>query len=127
MAAERSVQKNVLGSKLEVCCTEPMTGFYRNGYCETGANDRGIHVVCAEVTEAFLTFTASRGNDLSTPIPAFGFPGLKPGDKWCLCVARWKEALEANVAPPVLLSATHEAALKQVTLDELKQYALEAS
>lgn len=127
MAAERSAQKNVLGGELQVCCTEPMTGFYRNGYCETGANDRGVHVVCAEVTEAFLAFTASRGNDLSTPAPAFGFPGLKPGDKWCLCVARWKEALEANVAPPVVLSATHEAALQQVTLDELKQYALETS
>jgi uncharacterized protein len=127
MAAERSAQKNVLGGELQVCCTEPMTGFYRNGYCETGTNDRGIHVVCAEVTEAFLAFTASRGNDLSTPAPAFGFPGLKPGDKWCLCVARWKEALAANVAPPVVLSATHEAALQQVTLDELKQYALETS
>jgi uncharacterized protein len=120
--AQKSVQKNVLGSELEVCCTNPMTGFYRNGCCETGAGDNGVHVVCAEVTEAFLAFTASRGNDLSTP--AFSFPGLKPGDKWCLCVARWKEALEAGVAPPIVLSATHEAALQQVTLDDLKHYAL---
>lgn len=124
MPVEKSTQKNVLGSELEVCCTNPMTGFYRNGCCETGTDDRGIHVVCAEVTAAFLDFTASQGNDLSTPMPASGFPGLKPGDKWCLCVARWKEALGAGVAPPVVLSATHEAALKQVTLEELNQHSL---
>lgn len=124
MPEEKSAQKNVLGGELTVCCTHPMTGFYRNGCCETGADDRGIHVVCAEVTEAFLAFTASRGNDLSTPVPLLGFLGLKPGNQWCLCVARWKEALEAGVAPPIVLSATHEAALKQVTLDELNQHAL---
>jgi uncharacterized protein (DUF2237 family) len=113
--------KNVLGEPLQVCCTSPITGFYRTGCCETGPEDRGVHVVCAQVTEEFLTFTKAQGNDLSTP--NFGFPGLKPGDKWCLCAARWKEALDAEVAPPVVLSATHAAALKYVSMDDLKQYA----
>jgi uncharacterized protein (DUF2237 family) len=102
-----------------------MTGFYRDGFCSTGANDQGVHVVCAEVTEAFLAFTKSQGNDLSTPAPMYGFPGLKPGDKWCLCASRWKEAFDAGVAPPVDLAATHARALEYVTLDELKQHALE--
>jgi hypothetical protein len=114
--------KNVLGEKLEICCTSPMTGFFRNGVCETGPQDVGTHVVCAEVTEEFLAFTKSRGNDLSTPALMHNFPGLKPGDKWCLCVSRWKEALEAGVAPPVVLSATHEAALSVVSLEDLKKY-----
>lgn len=116
---------NVLGTELAICCTSPMTGFYRDGFCSTGANDQGVHVVCAEVTEAFLAFTKSQGNDLSTPAPMYGFPGLKPGDKWCLCASRWKEAFDAGVAPPVDLAATHARALEYVTLDELKQHALE--
>ena len=119
--------KNVFGETLDTCCTTPMTGFYRNGACETGPQDVGTHVVCAEVTEEFLEFTRSRGNDLTTPSPQHGFPGLKPGDKWCLCVSRWKEALEAGVAPPVSLSATHEAALKHVSLMDLKRHALDLS
>lgn len=113
--------KNVLGGKLEVCCTSPMTGFYRNGKCDTGTEDRGIHVVCAQVTQEFLSFTKERGNDLSTPKSSF--PGLKPNDKWCLCASRWKEAMDAGVAPPVILSATHESALEYVSLEELKKYA----
>lgn len=112
--------KNVLGGKLEVCCTSPMTGFYRNGKCDTGTEDRGIHVVCAQVTQEFLSFTKARGNDLSTSTSSF--PGLKPNDKWCLCASRWKEAMDAGVAPPVILSATHESALEYVSLEELKKY-----
>ena len=117
--------KNVLGEELKTCCTSPMTGFYRDGKCSTGAGDVGVHIVCAQVTEEFLAFTKSRGNDLSTPVPAFNFPGLKPGDRWCLCASRWKEALDAGVAPPVVLSATHAAAVEYVSLDELKQHALD--
>jgi uncharacterized protein (DUF2237 family) len=101
-----------------------MTGFYRDGQCNTGAGDLGAHVVCAEVTEEFLEFTKSKGNDLSAPVPRFNFAGLKPGDRWCLCASRWKEALDAGVAPPVILSATHAAALEYVSMNELKQYAL---
>jgi uncharacterized protein len=115
--------KNVLGGELEVCCGAPMTGFYRDGKCNTGLEDRGVHVVCAEVTEEFLSFTRAIGNDLSTPQPSFGFPGLQPGDRWCLCAERWKEALDAGFAPPVVLAATHAAALKYVTLEELQSYA----
>ncbi len=115
--------ENVLGGDLEVCCGAPMTGFYRDGKCNTGAEDRGVHVVCAEVTEEFLSFTRAVGNDLSTPQPSFGFPGLQPGDRWCLCATRWKEALDAGFAPPVVLASTHAAALKYVTLEELQSYA----
>jgi hypothetical protein len=115
--------KNVLGGKLSICCTSPVTGFYRDGRCQTGPGDVGSHVVCAQVTEEFLLFTRSRGNDLITPAPEFGFPGLKPGDRWCLCALRWKEALEAGVAPPVDLSATHVSALKCVSLEDLKKHA----
>lgn len=111
--------KNVLGEPLQLCCNNPKTGFYRDGYCHTGPDDAGVHVVCAHMTDEFLEFTKSKGNDLSSPIPAFGFPGLKAGDRWCLCVSRWKEAREAGVAPPVLLSATHEKALQIVSLDQL--------
>ncbi len=114
--------KNVLGTKLETCCTSPMTGFYRNGCCDTGAEDLGLHLVCAKVTMEFLAFSKSRGNDLITPVPMYGFPGLKPGDKWCLCVARWKEALEAGVAPPIILAATHSATLKYIPLPILQEY-----
>jgi len=99
-----------------------MTGFYRDGLCRTGAGDFGVHVVCAQVTEVFLSYTKAQGNDLSSP--TFGFPGLKPGDRWCLCAARWKEALVDGVAPPVVLAATHIKALEWITLDELKQYAI---
>ncbi len=116
--------KNVLGEELELCCTDPVTGFFRNGVCETGPQDLGTHVVCAQVTEAFLTFTKARGNNLSTPVPSYNFPGLKPGDKWCLCVSRWKEALDAGVAPPIALSATHEATLNVVPLEVLQEHAL---
>ncbi|MEC4894413.1 MAG: DUF2237 domain-containing protein [Oscillatoria sp. PMC 1051.18] len=116
---------NVLGGKLETCCTSPMTGFYRDGKCNTGAGDMGAHIVCAQVTEEFLTFTKNRGNDLSTPMPMYNFPGLKPGDRWCLCASRWQEALEAGVAPPVVLAATHASALEYVSLGELKQHAVE--
>jgi len=117
--------RNVLGGELETCCTSPMTGFYRDGKCSTGAGDVGSHIVCAQVTEEFLAFTKSRGNDLSTAVPAFDFPGLKPGDRWCLGASRWKEALDAGVAPPVVLSATHALAVEYVSLDELKQHALD--
>ncbi|MBD2037530.1 DUF2237 domain-containing protein [Leptolyngbya sp. FACHB-321] len=116
--------KNVLGEKLELCCTDPVTGFFRNGVCETGPQDLGTHVVCAQVTEEFLAFTKARGNNLSTPVPSYNFPGLKPGNKWCLCVSRWKEALDAGVAPPIILEATHEAALNVVPLEVLQEHAL---
>jgi uncharacterized protein (DUF2237 family) len=116
---------NVLGGKLEVCCTSPMTGFYRNGTCDTGPDDSGIHVVCAEVTEEFLSFTKARGNDLSTPSSTRSFPGLNPGDRWCLCASRWKEALDAGVAPPVFLSATHASVLEYVSLEDLRKNALD--
>ncbi|MDJ0735429.1 MAG: DUF2237 domain-containing protein [Nostocaceae cyanobacterium] len=115
--------KNVLGGELESCCTFPMTGYYRDGFCRTGGQDFGMHVVCAQVTAEFLEYTKSQGNDLSTPVPQFNFPGLKPGDRWCLCAARWQEAMDAGVAPPVVLSSTHIRALEVVSLDELKKYA----
>ncbi|HEY9301856.1 MULTISPECIES: DUF2237 domain-containing protein [unclassified Microcoleus] len=114
---------NVLGGKLETCCTSPMTGYYRDGKCNTGGGDFGAHTVCAQLTEEFLQFTKSNGNDLSTPVPEFNFPGLKPGDCWCLCASRWKEAMDAGVAPPVVLAATHALTLEYVSLDELKQHA----
>ena len=122
-----SSETNVLGGALQVCSLQPRTGFYRTGCCETGPEDRGIHVVCAEVTAEFLEFSQQRGNDLSTPAPQWDFPGLKPGDRWCLCVDRWKEALDAGVAPHVVLEATHINALKEVELQELQQYALPAA
>ncbi|MBD1886724.1 DUF2237 domain-containing protein [Microcoleus vaginatus] len=114
---------NVVGGKLETCCTSPMTGYYRDGKCNTGGGDFGAHTVCAQLTEDFLQFTKSNGNDLSTPVPEFNFPGLKPGDCWCLCASRWKEAMDAGVAPPVVLAATHALTLEYVSLDELKQHA----
>ena len=112
--------KNVLGSELELCSESPLTGFYRNGCCETGADDHGVHVVCASVTAEFLEFSAQAGNDLSTPRPEFGFPGLVPGDRWCLCAERWHEAFEAGVAPPVVLEATHARALEWADLEALR-------
>ncbi|MBW2489424.1 MAG: DUF2237 domain-containing protein [Deltaproteobacteria bacterium] len=116
--------KNVLGRDLQLCSAEPKTGYLRSGTCETGPHDLGSHVVCAQVTQRFLEFTRSRGNDLSTPIPGSDFPGLRPGDRWCLCALRWKEALKAGVAPPVILSATHEAVLRHVPIEDLKRHAL---
>jgi uncharacterized protein len=114
---------NVLGGALDPCCTAPMTGYFRDGFCRTVDADHGRHVVCAVVTRAFLEFTHSRGNDLVTPRP--GFPGLVPGDKWCLCALRWREALEAGVAPPVILSATHSTATRYVSLEQLQTHSLE--
>lgn len=122
----QSNAKNVLGKPLETCSTSPMTGFYRNGCCDTGPGDMGVHVVCAQMTDKFLEFTQKQGNDLSTPIPEFGFPGLVAGDRWCLCAARWKEAMEAGVAPPVVLEATHMSALEFVSLEELQEHATAA-
>ena len=119
--------KNVLGEPLEVCSLRPRTGFSRSGSCETGPQDLGSHTVCAQVTREFLEFSRKQGNDLVTPVPAFGFPGLKPGDRWCLCAARWKEALEAGAAPRVALRATHERALEFVSLADLKPHALDLS
>lgn len=118
-------QKNVLGGELESCCTSPMTGYYRDGNCSTDDSDRGSHTVCARMTEEFLAFSKRTGNDLSTPHPEFGFPGLKPGDKWCVCVARWEAAFLVGVAPRIVLGATHERALDVVELEELKAYALD--
>lgn len=114
--------KNVLGSELKSCCNDPMTGYYRDGYCRTGQTDYGLHLVCAVMTDAFLEFTAEHGNDLSTPNPDFDFPGLKAGDRWCLCVSRWQEALSAGCAPPVDLEATHMSALEFVSLEELRAH-----
>ncbi|NJM97998.1 MAG: DUF2237 domain-containing protein [Phormidesmis sp. RL_2_1] len=122
---ETATVKNVLGTALQTCCTSPMTGFYRDGLCQTGPQDRGVHVVCAQLTEAFLRYTKAQGNDLSTPQPAYRFPGLKPGDRWCLCAARWKEALDDGVAPPVVLAATHKAALQYVSLEDLQANAVQ--
>lgn len=115
---------NVLGSELQSCCTDPITGFYRDGLCRTGGGDFGAHVVCAQMTAEFLAFTKANGNDLSTPAPQYGFPGLKPGDRWCLCASRWQEAMAADVAPPVALASTHASALEYVSIRDLQQYAL---
>jgi uncharacterized protein len=120
-----SDDKNVLGGELLPCSISPRTGFYRDGCCNTGPEDLGLHVVCAEVTDSFLRFACSRGNDLITPAVEFGFPGLKAGDRWCVCAATWREAFEAGVAPPVVLAATHEETLAVIPLDALKQHALD--
>ena len=114
--------KNVLGGELKSCCTDPMTGFYRDGYCRTGADDTGRHTVCIIATGEFLEYSKSAGNDLSTPMPQYAFPGVKDGDKWCLCVTRWQQALEDDMAPQVDLEATHESALQIVRLEDLKRY-----
>ena len=118
---------NVLGEPLAICSTSPMTGFYRDGCCATGPEDGGIHTVCAEVTADFLAFSKSQGNDLSTPRPEFGFKGLVPGDRWCLCAGRWQEALDAGKAPRVVLRATHERTLEVCALKDLKRLALDLS
>ena len=115
-------RKNVLGGPLECCCQSPQTGFYRDGFCRTGPGDYGVHTVCAVVTKEFLEYTKGQGNDLMTP--RSGFPGLKPGDKWCLCVSRWKEAVDAGCAPRVVLKACDEASLKVAPLELLKKYAV---
>lgn len=119
-------QKNILGLPLVPCSMQPRTGFFRTGCCETGPEDHGVHVVCAVVTEAFLAFSLERGNDLSTPRPELGFPGLRPGDRWCLCASRWKEALDAGVAPPVVLASTHEGALRHLARADLLAHAADS-
>ncbi len=117
-------RRNVLGEPLASCCFDPLTGYYRDGFCHTGPQDRGQHTVCAQMTAAFLQFSLLAGNDLITPLPALGFPGLQPGDFWCVCLERWLEALEAGVAPPVRLSACHESILQRIPLSELRRHAL---
>ncbi len=117
--------RNVLNTDLQICSLSPRTGFYRDGCCNTGAEDHGLHLVCTEVTEEFLEFSKAQGNDLSTPNPLYDFPGLKDGDRWCLCVLRWKEALEAGMAPGVVLDATHVSTLEFVDLEQLQEYAVE--
>jgi uncharacterized protein len=121
----RNEPKNVLGDRLEVCSLSPMTGFFRDGCCDTSRDDIGSHTVCVVMTSGFLEFSKSRGNDLSTPVPEFGFPGLKPGDRWCLCAPRWQEALQAGRAPRVVLRATHEGALSYCLLADLKRFAVD--
>ena len=121
----RRPARNVFGGPIGVCSNDPMTGFFRNGCCETSPEDFGSHTVCAVMTAAFLEFSKSRGNDLSTPMPQLGFPGLRPGDRWCLCAPRWHEALEAGYAPRVVLRATHKGALDYCSLTDLKRFALD--
>jgi len=116
--------RNVLGGVLEPCSTAPLTGFYRDGCCNTGSDDVGLHVVCTQVTRAFLDFAREEGNDLVTPMPAFGFPGLKPGDRWCVCAGTWRRACDAGAASPVILAATHEEALAVIPLAVLQEHAL---
>jgi uncharacterized protein (DUF2237 family) len=122
----RAFARNVLGGKLETCSLKPLTGFMRDGCCNTMDEDFGVHTVCVRATAEFLAFSRSRGNDLSTPMPEYDFPGVKPGDRWCLCAARWREALLAGCAPEVILAATHEKTLEFVTLEQLKQHAAKA-
>ncbi len=117
--------RNVLGGKLAPCSVSPQTGYYRDGCCNTGSEDVGMHVVCARMTREFLDFEREHGNDLVTPVPESGFPGLKPGDQWCVCAARWRKAFEAGVAPPVVLQATHEETLAVIPLSDLRRHALD--
>jgi uncharacterized protein len=121
----RNAARNVLGEPLEICSIKPMTGFFRDGCCNTAREDFGSHTVCVIMTAAFLEFSKSRGNDLSTPMPQLGFPGLKPGERWCLCAPRWQEAFEAGQAPRVVLRATHEGALDYCKLADLKRHAVD--
>jgi uncharacterized protein (DUF2237 family) len=118
---------NVLGTPLKVCSTDPMTGWFRNGCCETGKGDRGLHLVCCRVTEEFLEHQRSIGNDLMTPMPAYRFPGLRPGDQWCVCVTRWVESMEAGFACPIDLEATHISTLEFVSLDDLQRHSVGGS
>ena len=120
-----SRDRNVFGEPLTPCCHHPVTGFYRDGFCRVGVEDPGIHGVCAMVTEEFLAYSRAQGNDLVTPCPAFGFPGLAPGDRWCLCANSWKEAADVGLAPPIILSATHEKVLAIISLRRLRQHALD--
>ncbi len=117
---------NVFGEPLIACSTSPLTGFYRNGCCDTGPNDRGLHTVCAVMTEEFLSFSREMGNDLSTPMPQYGFPGLQAGDRWCLCALRWLEAYENGMAPKVILEATHQLVLEFLPFEELKKFQVES-
>ncbi len=116
---------NVLGEPLEVCSLDPVTGFFRDGCCNTTADDRGMHTICAVMTEEFLAFSKRAGNDLSTPVPEFGFSGLKPGDRWCLCLSRWVEAAQANQAPQIVLTATHASVLEFVDMETLQAHAID--
>lgn len=124
MTVSRDNALNVLGGPLAACSDAPRTGFFRNGCCDTGHDDTGMHTVCAVMTEPFLLYSKLQGNDLSTPRPEYGFPGLRSGNRWCLCVGRWREALAAGVAPPVVLAATHEEALAVVLLEDLERHAV---
>lgn len=124
---EKDESLNALGTELEECSSAPLTGFFRDGSCDTNAQDIGSHTVCAVVTQAFLEFSRDKGNDLVTPLPEYGFPGLKPGDRWCLCAGRWQEALDAGAAPRVAIRATHRKALEVVALEDLKKYAVDLS
>jgi uncharacterized protein (DUF2237 family) len=126
MFAQRAEGTSVLGSPLMPCSVAPITGFFRDGCCNTGPEDHGSHTVCVELTAEFLAFSKKVGNDLSTPMPQYGFPGLNPGDRWCLCAPRWEEARRAGFAPPVLLEATHLGALEHCSLDHLRAHALDA-
>lgn len=122
-----SDRTNVLGGKLECCCRDPLTGFHRDGYCRMTAEDRGVHTVCVVVNDEFLAFSRAAGNDLSTPVPEFGFPGLEAGDRWCLCASRWQEAFEAGCAPKVVLAASHIATLEFVDLNDLRAFAVDGA
>lgn len=124
---ERDPDLNVLGAPLRLCCADPVTGFFRTGFCQTSNDDHGRHVVCAVMTDEFLAFSQSMGNDLSTPRPEMGFPGLTAGDQWCLCASRWREALDAGVAPKVVLAATHQRALDYVELADLAEHAIDTA
>lgn len=117
---------NVVGTELQPCSMDPVTGFYRNGCCDTGAEDVGVHTVCVVMTEEFLDFSLSQGNDLITAMPQYGFPGLQPGDRWCLCASRWQQALEGGAAPKVVLESTHIATLEWASLDDLQAHAVDA-
>lgn len=124
MATPKDNPRNVVGGTLEPCCFAPKTGYYRDGFCRTDSHDRGSHTVCAEMTAEFLEYTGSRGNDLTTPRPEFNFPGLKPGDRWCVCAARWQEAYAAGHAPPVVIEACHERALSIVSIEALREHSI---
>lgn len=126
MRDDQEASLNVYGERLKPCAFDPITGFYRDGCCNTGPEDRGRHVICVRITAEFLAFSRARGNDLSTPRPEFGFEGLREGDRWCLCAERWKEAWEAGAAPKVILASTHLSALRIVPLDVLEQHAMPA-
>lgn len=125
MSEQQRPARNVLGGTLQMCSAKPVTGFFRDGCCNTGPSDLGSHTVCVVMTADFLAFSKAAGNDLSTPIPEYGFPGLKPGDRWCLCAPRWQQALDAGQAPKVVLTATHEGALEHCALADLKKYAVD--